>query len=109
MSDERGQASIELVAFLPLALLIALAVFSFLAAHSASEEAGAAAEAGALALLQGRDADTAARDALSSGTRDRAHIDVGTTTVHVTVRPRLPIPVLANQLTADEKASTGPP
>jgi hypothetical protein len=107
MSDSRGQASIELVAFLPLVLVIALAVFSFLAAHAADEQAGAAAEAGALALLEGRDAETAVHDALPEGVRDRAHVDVDTTSVHVTVRPKLPIALLADHLTADERSTTG--
>jgi len=50
-----GQASVELVALLPLAALIALAIGQLLAAGSARELAGNAAEAGAAALLQGTD------------------------------------------------------
>ena len=101
-----GQASVELLAFLPLVLLVALAVFSFAAAHAAHEEAGAAAEAGALALLQGRDAREAARAALPDPSR--AEIDVAGTAVHVRVRPRLPIRALADRLTGDERAHAGP-
>ena len=47
---DAGQASVELVAFLPLVLLIALVVFSFAAAQAAREEAGAAAEAADIAF-----------------------------------------------------------
>ena len=54
---EVGQASVELVALLPLAALIALAIGQLLAAGSARELAGNAAEAGAAALLAGRRPD----------------------------------------------------
>ncbi|WP_051325079.1 pilus assembly protein TadG-related protein [Candidatus Solirubrobacter pratensis] len=106
--SHRGQASIELIAFLPLVLLIALAVFSFAAAQAAHEEAGAAAEAGALAILQGREPRQAARDALPEGTRERARIEVDGPSVHVHVRPNLPIAALADTLAADEHAHAGP-
>lgn len=101
-----GQASVELIAFLPLVVLIALTVFAFLAAHAAGEEAGAAAEAGALALLQGGSAESAARAALPA--HAHAVIDIHGTTVHVKVRPRLPIPALASRLTGEATAATGP-
>jgi Flp pilus assembly protein TadG len=103
---EAGQASVELVAFLPLVLLIALAVFSFAAAQAAREEAGAAAEAAALALLQGRDAREAARAALPVASRTRARIDISGASVRVHLRPRLPL--LAERLAATEEAHAGP-
>ena len=104
--SEAGQASVELVAFLPLVLLIALAVFCFAAAQAAREEAGAAAEAAALALLQGRDAREAARAALPPASRPRARISVSGASVRVHVRPRLPL--LADRLAATEEAHAGP-
>ena len=61
----RGQASVELVALLPLAALVALAIGQLLAAGAARELAGNAAEAGAAALLQGGDPAAAARAALA--------------------------------------------
>jgi pilus assembly protein CpaE len=64
---EGGQASVELVALLPLAALVALAIGQLLAAGSARELAGNAAEAGAAALLQGTDPTAAARAALRGG------------------------------------------
>ena len=103
---EAGQASVELVAFLPLLLLIALAVFSFAAAQAAREEAGAAAEAAALALLQGRDAREAARAALPEASRERARIDIAGASVRVRLGPRLPL--LASRLAANEEAHAGP-
>ena len=53
LSSVSGQASVELVALVPLATLIALAIGQLLAAGAARELAGNAAEAGAAALLQG--------------------------------------------------------
>jgi hypothetical protein len=106
--SEAGQASVELVAFLPLVLLIALAGFALAAAQAADEEAGSAAEAGALALLQGRDAREAARAALPAGSRPRARIEIDGASVHVHVRPRLPIRSLADRLAGDEHAHAGP-
>src|SRR3954464_9656634 len=68
---EGGQASVELVALLPLATLVALAIGQLLAAGSARELAGNAAEAGAAALLQGSDPTAAARAPLPGGARGR--------------------------------------
>ena len=104
--SEAGQASVELVAFLPLVLLIALAVFCFAAAQAAREEAGAAAEAAALALLQGHDAREAARAALPPASRARARISVTGESIRVHLRPRLPL--LADRLAATEEAHAGP-
>jgi hypothetical protein len=101
-----GQASVELVAFLPLVLLLALAIMSLLAAHAAGEEAGQAAEAGALALLQGRDPDAAAHAALPQHVS--ARVEVEGRRVHVSVRPHLPLPGLADLLTATATADAGP-
>jgi Flp pilus assembly protein TadG len=106
LHHDAGQASVELVAFLPLLLLVALAVFSFAAAQAAREEAGAAAEAAALALLQGRDARAAAQAALPPSSRARARIDISGASVRVHLRPRLPL--LADRLTANEEAHAEP-
>ena len=101
-----GQAAIELVAFLPLVFLVALAIVSMLASRTAGEEAGQAAEAGALALLQHRDPRAAATAALPSSARRRAEIEVSGAHVHVRLRPALPLPIpgLSDHLAADENA-----
>jgi hypothetical protein len=111
MSGTRGQASVEVVAFLPLVLLIALAAFTTVAAYAAEEQAGEAAEAAALALLQGgADPRTAAREALPPAARGRAAITIAGSRVHVRVRPRiaLPVPGLANRLAGEARADAGP-
>ena len=105
----RGQASVELLGILPLALLIALAIAQFLAAGSARELAGNAAEAGAAALLQGTDPTEAARNALPGWSRDRATIDISGRRVEIHLRPRAVIPLVANHLEAHASADAGPP
>jgi hypothetical protein len=104
-----GQASVELVALLPLAALIALAVGQLLAAGSARELAGNAAEAGAAALLQGSDPTAAARDALPGWSRERTTVRVAGRRVEVHVRPRTVVPLLAQRLEASATADAGPP
>ena len=104
-----GQASVELVALLPLAALVALAIGQLLAAGAAREQAGSAAEAGAAALLQGRDPAAAARDALPGWSRERAVVHVSGRRVEIRVRPRTVIPLLAGRLEASASADAGPP
>lgn len=108
MRGERGQASVELVAVLPLVVGVALGAGQLLAAGSAREAAAGAAEAGAVALLQGRDARAAAGDALPAWARDRGDIDVGGRRVRVRLRPRTVLPGLVAATAADETADAGP-
>ena len=105
----RGQANVELVGILPLALLIALAIAQLLAAGSARELAGGAAEAGAAALLQGTDPREAARNALPGWSRDRATVQITGHRVEIHLRPRTVIPLLAKHLEAHASADAGPP
>jgi hypothetical protein len=104
-----GQASVELVALLPLAALIALAIGQLLAAGAARELADNAAEAGAAALLQGSDPAAAARAALPGWSRERTAVHVAGRRVEVRVRPRTVVPVLADHLVATASADAGPP
>jgi hypothetical protein len=109
LSSVSGQASVELVALVPLATLIALAIGQLLAAGAARELAGNAAEAGAAALLQGGDPAAAARAALSGWARERTTVHVTGRRVEIHVRPRAVIPVLAGHLDASASADAGPP
>jgi hypothetical protein len=104
-----GQASVELVALLPLTALIALAIGQLLAAGAARELAGNAAEAGAAAVLQGGDPTAAARAALPGWSRERASVHVAGRRVDVHVRPRVVVPVMAGLLEASASADAGPP
>jgi hypothetical protein len=107
-SDVRGQATVELVAMLPLAILVALGIGQMLAAGAAGELAGNAAEAGAAAILQGADPEAAARAALPGWSRERAAIRVEGRRIEVRVRPRTIVPVLAERLEASATADAGP-
>ena len=105
MTRDEGQATVELVALLPLLLLVALAAGAFVAAQSAGEQAGQAAQAGAMALLQGGDPRAAARAALPR--HAHATVAVRGRRVTVRVRPTFPIPGLARLLTATATADAG--
>ena len=105
--QESGQATVELVALLPLVLAVALTAATVLAGQAASEQAGQAAEAGAIALIQGNDARAAARSAIPDSTRGRTDIEVDGSRVTVTLRARLPLGFLATVLEATSTADAG--
>lgn len=98
----RGQATVELVALLPLLAAVALGAFTVVAAQGAREQAAQGAEAGAVALLQARDPKVAARAAVP---HRRAQVAVAGHRVTVTVRPH--VPLLAAQLEARVTADAG--
>jgi hypothetical protein len=107
MSGDDGQATVELVALLPLLLIAALAGAALVAAHGAGEHAGQAAQAGAMALLQGGDPRAAARRALPRATRPRAVIEIHGRRVTVHIRPELPLGTLERPLTGTATATAG--
>jgi hypothetical protein len=108
LSSSNGQASVELVALLPLVALVGLAIFSALTVAAAGEVASQAAEAGAVALLQDRDPAAAAREAVPDGARARTVIRIDGRRVHVEVRPRLPFAALEDRFAARASADAGP-
>jgi hypothetical protein len=105
----RGQATVELIGILPLAVLVALAVGQLLAAGAAREFAGHAAQAGATAMLQELDPRDAAREALPGWSAGRVDVSVRDRRVRVRVRPLTLIPGLADDLAATATADAGPP
>ncbi len=104
--DERGQASVELLALAPVIVAAAMAVLAILAAGRAREIAATAAQAGAMALLQGADARDAARDVVPLSHRPELRIVLRGRSVTVGVQPR--VPLLARPLTASSTAHAGP-
>src|SRR5919204_2098899 len=88
--DERGQASVELLAAVPALLLAGLIALQLLAAGYTLTLADGASEAGAMALAAGRPAAPAVREALPGWERDR--VDVGVRGGRLTVRLRPPSP-----------------
>jgi uncharacterized protein (UPF0548 family) len=105
----RGQASVELVALLPVLVAVLLAAAQLLAAAAAREAAGHAAEAGAIALGHGEDPAAAARAALPGWARERLRVRRDGRRVHVRVAPPAPLPGTAALLTATVSADAGPP
>jgi hypothetical protein len=108
MGEERGQASIELVAALPALLLAAFVALQLLAAGYAMTLADGAAEAGALALASGGSAAEAARGALPGWASEDVAVSVEGGTVTVRLLPPSPLRSLADRLAVTSSASARP-
>jgi hypothetical protein len=108
MGEERGQASVELVAALPALLLAALIALQLLAAGYALTLADGAAEAGALALASGGSAAEAAHGALPGWASDDVAVSVKGGTVTVRLLPPSPLRSLADRLAVTSSAGARP-
>jgi hypothetical protein len=106
---ERGQAAVELLAAVPVVLVIALAIAQLFAVGYASVLAGNAAEAGALALAGGGDARAAARTALPGWSRARGQVSVNGAEVTVRLRPPALIRALSRRLEVSAEAGVETP
>ena len=106
---ERGQAAVELIATLPLLLVLALAVTQVLAVGYASVLAGNAAESGALALAGGGDPRAAVRSALPGWSRARGQVSVRGGEVRVRLRPPALLRVLSGRLEVSAAAEVEAP
>jgi len=106
--DERGQATVELVAALPALLLSALVALQLLAAGYAMTLADGAAEAGALALASGSSAADAAREALPDWAEDDVSVAVEGGEVTVRLRPPSPFRAVAERLEVSSSAAARP-
>ncbi|MBO9532226.1 MAG: hypothetical protein J7513_04535 [Solirubrobacteraceae bacterium] len=103
--DDRGQATVELVALVPLVAGIALLIGGMLAAQRVREAADGAAVAAAIAELQGGDAKAAA-DAAAPGW-SRVRVEVRRGAVQVRVRWQGPR-ALADLVDADRAVAFSP-
>ncbi len=102
---EAGQATVELVALAPVAVAIALLIGGLLAAQQAREAADAGAVAAAVATLQGRDAQAAAKEAAPGWSRVQVRVRGGVARVQVRWRgPR----ALAGLVDADRSVTFTP-
>lgn len=108
MGEERGQASVELIAALPALLLAALVALQLLAAGYAVTLADGAAEAGALALASGGSAAEAAHAALPGWADGSVDVSVHDGTVSVRLRPPSPFAAVADRLAVTSSASVRP-
>lgn len=104
---ESGQATVELVALLPVFVAVALAILQALAAGAAAELADHAAQTGAVALAQGRDGAAAARKGLPGWARGRMDVSVSGTRVRVRLEPPALLPGLGDRLAATAVADAG--
>ena len=108
MAEERGQASVELVAALPALLLAALVALQLLAAGYAMTLADGAAEAGALALAVGRFGGRGRpRRPAGLGEGRRRRLGRGRPGLGP-VRPPSPFSALADRLAVTSSASARP-
>ena len=108
-AGERAQATVELLAGLPVLLVAGLVAFQLLAVGYASSLAGDAAEAGAMAIAAGRAPGPAVRAALPDWARSRVDLETsgGALTVHL--RPPSPFAAIASRLEVSSSAWTRPP
>ena len=103
-SGESGQASVELVAVVPFALLAGLVAWQLVLAGHAAWMSANAARAGARAETVGKDGEAAARSALPRGLERGAKVARGDDG-EVTVRVRVPSALPAFDSTATVSAS----
>ena len=108
-AGERGQASVELVALLPVLLLVAVAAVQMLVVGYSAVLAGNAAEAGALTLAARGDPEAAARSALPGWSRKRVEVAVKGGHVRVRVRPPVLLGPLARELEVTAEAAVEAP
>jgi hypothetical protein len=106
--SERGQATVEVVALLPLVVAAVLAVTALLAAGQARELAGHAATAGAMAMLRGGDPAQAARAAAPGVPAGRMTVRVDGRSVRVRIAPRPPFGLAGRVLETTAVADAGP-
>lgn len=104
MGRDWGQATVELVAGLPVLFLAGLLALQLLVAGYALTLADGAAEAGALALAAGQPAEDATREALPGWAAGAAEIAVRGGEVRVRLVPPAALPFLADRLAVTSTA-----
>ncbi|HMC50973.1 MAG TPA: hypothetical protein VKH20_10030 [Solirubrobacterales bacterium] len=108
MTSERGQATVELLAAIPLLLVSGAIALQLLLAGYALTLADGAAEAGALALAAGRPAKGAAEGSLPSWAADRAEIGVRGGEVTVRLAPPSLLAAFADRLAVTSSSFARP-
>ena len=104
LADERGQASVELVAGIPALIVCGFVAFQLLAVGYAASLAGDAAEAGAMAIAAGRPAAPAVRAALPGWARSRIDVSTEGGSLSVGLRPPSPFAAIADTLEVSSSA-----
>jgi hypothetical protein len=103
--NERGQASVELLAGLPVLLALGAFLLQLFAVGYSAVLAGNAAEAGALALAAGGDAGAAAREGLPGWSRAGLVVHTSRGLVEVTLHPPSPLPAVRKVLVVHASAA----
>lgn len=98
MAEERGQATVELLAAIPLLLVAGAIALQLLLTGYTLTLADGAAEAGALAVAAGRPAKSAAEGSLPSWAEDTAEITVRGGEVSVRLAPPSLLAALGDRL-----------
>jgi hypothetical protein len=98
VASERGQASLELLAGIPLLVAVALVCLQLLVTGQASALADGAVEAAAIALASGREPEPAARGALPDWADERIEVEHRRGRVIVRLRPPSPIAAVSRVL-----------
>ncbi len=98
----------ELVALLPMLVVIAFGVAQLLAAGVGRELASHAAENGAIALADGEDAEDAVLEALPGWARQRVRVTVRGREVRVRLTPPAVFPGIGEMLRSEVRADAGP-
>ena len=104
MAEDRGQASVELLAGIPALLLAGLVVLQLFVVGYSLTLADGAAEAGALALALGRDPEPAVDDALPGWADGRVEVTGSGGEVRVELRPPSPLEALSSRLAVSSSA-----
>ena len=102
--ESRGQASVELLAGIPVLVLAAAVAVQLLIVGYSLTIADGAAEAGAAAAAAGLDGGDAARNALPGWARPRSTVRTEGGLVRVELRPPSPVAALADALTVRSEA-----
>lgn len=105
---QRGQATLEVVAAVPILLVAALVALQLLAVAHTLHLADGAAEAAALALSAGRSPGDAARAALPDWARDDVRVRASGGRVSVAVAPPAPLVPVRRALTVESSAWAQP-
>jgi hypothetical protein len=101
---EDGQATLELLAGIPILILAGLVALQLLATGYSMTLADGAAEAGAMALAAGKPASPAVREALPGWARGRSHVQVDGGQLTVRLEPPSPLAAVARELEVSSSA-----
>ncbi len=102
--DERGQATVELLAWLPAIVLAGLLCLQLMAAGYSLTLADGAAEAGAIALASGGRTETAVEAALPGWAGERVELEIVGGRVTVRLRPPALLAPLSRALEVSSSA-----